>query len=208
VRIQSVSAWPKNRGEIDRVVEWTAYRLRTLSSEIELVDVGQQILPSGQIIHLPKVLLGTLGKDASKKTVLVYGNFHVKPALKENEWNTNPFELTEVDGKLLGCAASDDKGPVLCWVHATKAYIKHNIPLPLNVKFVFEGMEKSGIEGLDDLLMERKNDFLADGKAREEAPLPNIWAPWTVILPSGGGMLKQRFAQWSIWGNRPRSYAE
>jgi len=170
------------------VVEWAAYRLRTLSSEIELVDVGQQILP---IIHLPKVLLGTLGKDASKKTVLVYGNFHVKPALKEHEWN----ELTEVDGKLLGCAASDDKGPVLCWVHATEAYIKHNIPLPLNVKFVFEGMEKSGIEGLDVLLMERKKDFLAHGKAREEAPLPNIWAPCT------------GFAQWSIWGNRPRSYA-
>jgi len=65
VGIQSVSAWPKNRGEIDRVVEWTAYLLMTLSSEIELVDVGQQILPSGQIIHLPKVLLGTLEKDAS-----------------------------------------------------------------------------------------------------------------------------------------------
>jgi len=121
VGIQSVSAWPKNREEIDRVVEWTAYRLRTLSSEIELADVSQQILPSGQRIPLKKVLLGTLGKDASKKTVLIYGHLHVKPALKEDVWNTNPFELTEVDGKLLGCGASNDKGPVLCWVHAIEA---------------------------------------------------------------------------------------
>jgi len=124
--------------------------------------VGQQTLPSGQIISLPKVLLGTLGKDASKKTVLVYGHLDVQPALKEDGWNTNPFELTEVDGKLFGRGASDDKGPVLCWIHAIEAYIKLNIPLPLNVKFVFEGMEESGSEGLDDLLVERKNDFLAD----------------------------------------------
>ncbi|XP_016959246.1 cytosolic non-specific dipeptidase [Drosophila biarmipes] len=162
VGIESVSAWPEKRGEIDCMVEWTADRLRTLGSEIELVNVGQQTLPSGQTIRLPKVLLGTLGKDASKKTVLVYGHLDVQPALKEDGWNTNPFELTEVDGKLFGRGASDDKGPVLCWIHAIEAYIKLNIPLPLNVKFVFEGMEESGSEGLDDLLMGRKDDFLAD----------------------------------------------
>jgi len=68
------------------MVEWTAYRLRTLGSEIKLADVVQQTLPSGQIIPLPKVLLGTLGKDASKKTVLVYGHLDVQPALKEDGW--------------------------------------------------------------------------------------------------------------------------
>ncbi|KAH8361679.1 hypothetical protein KR084_011451, partial [Drosophila pseudotakahashii] len=162
VGIQSVSAWADKRGEIDRMVNWTADRLKALGAEIELADVGQQTLPSGQIIPLPKVLLGTLGKDASKKTVLVYGHLDVQPALKEDGWNTNPFELTEVDGKLFGRGASDDKGPVLCWIHAIEAYNKLNIPLSLNVKFVFEGMEESGSEGLDDLLMRRKNDFLAD----------------------------------------------
>lgn len=160
--IQSVSAWPDKRGEIDQMVDWTAEKLKALGTEIELADVGKQTLPSGQVIPLPKVLLGTLGKDASKKTVLVYGHLDVQPALKEDGWNTNPFELTEIDGKLFGRGASDDKGPVLCWIHAIEAYQKLNIPLPLNVKFVFEGMEESGSEGLDDLLMQRKNDFLAN----------------------------------------------
>jgi len=162
VGIQSVSAWPEKRGEIGRMVEWTADRLRSLGAETELADVGQQTLPNGQIIPLPKVLLGTLGKDPSKKTVLVYGHLDVQPALKEDGWNTNPFELTEVDGKLFGRGASDDKGPVLCWIHAIEAYQKLNIALPVNVKFVFEGMEESGSEGLDDLLLERKDNFLAD----------------------------------------------
>lgn len=86
----------------------------------------------------------------------------VQPALKEDGWNTEPFDLTEIDGKLYGRGASDDKGPVLCWIHAIEAFQKLNIDLPVNLKFVFEGMEESGSEGLDDLLMARKNDFLAD----------------------------------------------
>ncbi|EDV59873.1 cytosolic non-specific dipeptidase [Drosophila erecta] len=162
VGIQSVSAWPEKRSEIDRMVKWTADRLRSLGAETELADVGQETLPNGQIIPLPNVLLGTLGKDPSKKTVLVYGHLDVQPALKEDGWDTNPFELTQVDGKLFGRGASDDKGPVLCWIHAIEAYQKLSIPLPVNVKFVFEGMEESGSQGLDDLLLERKDNFLAD----------------------------------------------
>lgn len=30
--------------------------------------------------------------------------------------------LTEKDGKLFGRGSSDDKGPVLCWLHAIEAY--------------------------------------------------------------------------------------
>lgn len=86
----------------------------------------------------------------------------VQPALKEDGWNTEPFELTEIDGKLYGRGASDDKGPVLCWIHAIEAFQKLNIELPVNVKFVLEGMEESGSQNLDDLLMKRKDDFLAN----------------------------------------------
>ncbi|XP_030385863.1 cytosolic non-specific dipeptidase [Scaptodrosophila lebanonensis] len=162
VAIQSVSAWPEKRGEIDRMVDWTADKLKALGTDIELVDLGKQTLPTGLEIPLPKALLGTLGKDPKKKTVLVYGHLDVQPALKEDGWDTDPFVLTEVNGKLYGRGATDDKGPVLCWIHAIEAYQKLNIPLPINIKFVLEGMEESGSEGLDDMLMQRKNDFLSD----------------------------------------------
>jgi hypothetical protein len=34
----------------------------------------------------------------------------------------NHFVLTENSGKLYGRGSSDDKGPVLCWLHAVEAY--------------------------------------------------------------------------------------
>lgn len=63
---------------------------------------------------------------------------------------------------MYGRGSTDDKGPVLCWLHTLEAMKALNIPQPVNVKFVFEGMEESGSEGLDELLMKRKDDFLAD----------------------------------------------
>lgn len=46
----------------------------------------------------------------------------VQPALKSDGWETEPFELVERDGKLFGRGSTDDKGPVLGWLHAINAY--------------------------------------------------------------------------------------
>lgn len=107
-------------------------------------------------------MLGSLGNSKDKKTVLVYGHLDVQPALKSDGWDTEPFELVEKDGKLYGRGATDDKGPVLGWLHALQAYNGIKADLPVNLKFVFEGMEESGSEGLDDLIMSEKNNFLKD----------------------------------------------
>lgn len=92
----------------------------------------------------------------------VYGHLDVQPALIEDGWDTEPFVLTERDGKLFGRGSTDDKGPVLCWLHAIEGFQTLGIDLPVNVKFIFEGMEESGSEGLDELLFARKDTFLAD----------------------------------------------
>lgn len=84
----------------------------------------------------------------------------VQPALLEDGWDTDPFVLTEKDGKLYGRGSTDDKGPVLCWLHAIEGYQALGIPLPVNLKFVFEGMEENGSVGLDTLLFARKDDFM------------------------------------------------
>lgn len=162
VEIQSVSAWPKSRDEVQRMVKWISGKLQSLDVDVQLLDIGMQQLPNGKEIPLPNVIFGSLGKDKTKKTVLVYGHLDVQPALKADGWNTDPFELTEIDGKLYARGASDDKGPVLCWIHAIEAYKNLGIDLPVNLKFVLEAMEESGSEGLDDLLMSSKNDFLKD----------------------------------------------
>ena len=46
----------------------------------------------------------------------------------------------------------DDKGPCLGWLCTLESYEKCNIPLPVNIRFVFEGMEESGSVGLPELV--------------------------------------------------------
>ena len=42
--------------------------------------------------------------------------------------------MTEVKGKLFGRGATDDKGPVLCTLHAIEAYERLGLELPVNLK--------------------------------------------------------------------------
>lgn len=134
VAIKSVSAWPDHRGEIVKMMKLAEVKLKNLGATTELVDVGKQTLPDGSEIPLPPVLLGDLGSDPKKKTVLLYGHLDVQPALKEDGWDTEPFILTERDGKLFGRGSTDDKGPVLCWIHALQAYKAIGIDIPVNLK--------------------------------------------------------------------------
>jgi len=157
VAIKSVSAAPEHRPEISKMMHWMGDELKALGAAIEYVDIGSQTLPDGTVLPLPPVLMGELGTDATKKTLLVYGHLDVQPAAKEDGWDTDPWVLTEVDGKLYGRGSTDDKGPVLGWIHALQCYQECGIEMPVNFKFCFEGMEESGSEGLDKMLMDRQN---------------------------------------------------
>lgn len=155
-----MSALADKRGEVRKMVEWTAERMKALGVQVSLRELGQQTLPSGGSLPLPPVLFGILGADPKKKTVLIYGHLDVQPANKEDGWDTEPFELTEKNGKLYGRGSSDDKGPVLCWFHVIEGYQSIKEEIPVNIKFVFEGMEESGSEGLEELLFQEKDKFL------------------------------------------------
>lgn len=183
VAIKSVSAWIDHRDEIFKMTNWIDIKLKDLGAITELKDVGVQSISKDVQVPLPPVLLGTLGSDPKKKTVLIYGHLDVQPALEKDGWDTDPFTLVEKDGKLFGRGSTDDKGPVLCWIHALQAYKAIGVDIPVNLKvfninclfclssitrfiinfilqFVFEGMEESGSEGLDELLMSVKDTFL------------------------------------------------
>ncbi|KAL9955615.1 hypothetical protein ACROYT_G036964 [Oculina patagonica] len=158
VAIKSVSAWTEGpyRDEIVKMINHAKDEIIRLGGEVELADLGPQ---HGVGIQLPPVLLGILGKDPAKKTLCIYGHLDVQPAKLDDGWDTEPFVLTEVDGKLYGRGSTDDKGPVLAWLNAIEAYKETGNELPINLRFVFEGMEESGSEGLDDLIFARKDTF-------------------------------------------------
>lgn len=159
VAIKSVSAWPHCRDFCQKQMDWAEAKLKTLGVETEQIDIGMQTLPDGTKLKLPNVIFGKLGSDPAKKTVVVYGHLDVQPALKEDGWDTEPFVLTLRDGKLYGRGSSDDKAPVIAWMNAVEAYQKLNMEVPVNLRFVFEGMEESGSEGLEELLVARKDWF-------------------------------------------------
>jgi Cys-Gly metallodipeptidase DUG1 len=46
--------------------------------ETKLVDLGEHTL-EGQQLKLPPAILGKIGTDPKKKTVLIYGHFDVQP---------------------------------------------------------------------------------------------------------------------------------
>lgn len=140
--------------------EIIADKLKKLGATVELRDIGNQTFPDGAVLPLPPVVLATLGNDPKKKTVVIYGHLDVQPAHKDDGWDTEPFVLSERNGKLYGRGATDDKGPVLCWLHAIEAYQSLGIDIPVNLKMVFEGMEESGSLGLEELLFSEKDKFL------------------------------------------------
>lgn len=162
VAIQSVSALPEKRSETIKMVKFVGKEIEKLGGSIELTDNGQQKLPDGTEIPYPPILLGTLGSDAAKKTLCIYGHLDVQPAEIEDGWDTDPFTLVEKDGKLYGRGSTDDKGPVLAWLNCIEALQKLKQEIPVNIKFCLEGMEESGSHGLDDLVYGRKDTFFKD----------------------------------------------
>jgi len=160
VAIKSVSAWPECRGEIRKMMDWAQARLEGLGATCQQKDVGMQTLPDGSKLPLPPVLFAQLGTDPAKKTICLYGHLDVQPAAKEDGWDSEPFVLTRRGEALYGRGSTDDKGPVLGWLHAVAAYQAVGQSLPVNLKFVLEGMEESGSEGLEQLLVKEKDGFL------------------------------------------------
>jgi len=162
VEIPSVSADAAFRKDVFAMISWTQKELERLGAVCEQIPNGIQKLPDGQEIPLPPVLFATLGTDKSKKTLLVYGHLDVQPAALSDGWDTDPFKLIEKDGKLYGRGSTDDKGPVIAWINAIEVMHELKIDIPVNIKFVLEGMEESGSEGLDDILKAHKDSFLSD----------------------------------------------
>ncbi|WFD36739.1 hypothetical protein MCUN1_003626 [Malassezia cuniculi] len=162
VGIPSVSGDASYRHHVFEMADWLANEFTKVGAQVTKRPLGKQEI-QGETIDLPPALLGQIGNDPAKKTILVYGHFDVQPALKSDGWDSEPFKLVhdEATGRLYGRGSTDDKGPILGWLHVLEAHKELGLDLPVNLKFVFEGMEESGSEGLEELVVSEKNGFLA-----------------------------------------------
>lgn len=153
VAIQSVSTDLSKRSECFKMADLLHNWIEQLGGTSEKVLVGFQELDDGEKFDLPPVIMAQFGdKSRTKPTVLVYGHYDVQPAEKDDGWSADPFQLTEIDGKLYGRGSTDDKGPILAWLWAIEVFQELKIELPVHLKFCLEGMEESNSECLEDLI--------------------------------------------------------
>ncbi|XP_017559361.2 beta-Ala-His dipeptidase isoform X1 [Pygocentrus nattereri] len=162
VAVESDSSDVTKRAELYRMMDMVGEKLRKMGGKVELVDIGEEQLPDGSSLALPKVVTAQFGSDVNKPTVCVYGHVDVQPAQKEDGWATEPYNLTEINGNLYGRGASDNKAPVLAWIHAVEAFKALDMDLPVNVKYLIEGMEETGSNGLDAMIKSQKSTFFSD----------------------------------------------
>ncbi|XP_066913241.1 cytosolic non-specific dipeptidase-like isoform X2 [Clytia hemisphaerica] len=140
-----------------------------LHSLLGIPLVNMRIHNNPEDKKLPPILTAHMGNDPSKTTLLVYGHLDVQPAPDPENWvhQDDPFKLTKVPAtggtfetiKYYARGSTDDKGPVLGWINAIKAYQDLNMEVPVNIKFLFECMEESGGIGLEQLIEEQSAFF-------------------------------------------------
>lgn len=73
-----VSAEVAKRDEVVKMAHWLDEQLQQYGVTTRLANLGTQVI-DGQTIDLPPAILGSIGNDPKKKTVLVYGHFDVQP---------------------------------------------------------------------------------------------------------------------------------
>lgn len=104
---------------------------------------------------LPAVYAARPGPEGAP-TVLLYAHYDVQPPGPLEEWHTGPYEPVEIEGRLYGRGASDNKAGVVMHLGAVAA---HGEDLPVGVQLFLEGEEEGGSEGLPEIL-EKHSDLL------------------------------------------------
>ena len=100
-------------------------------------------------------------------SVLFYGHYDVQPVDPLELWENDPFDpkiVTRPDGTkmLVGRGTADDKGQLMTFVEACRAWKTVTGKLPLPVTVLLEGEEESGGVNLPPFLAANKEELRAD----------------------------------------------
>jgi acetylornithine deacetylase/succinyl-diaminopimelate desuccinylase-like protein len=151
LRIASVSADSRQRGEVRRAAEWMADQFKKLGLATELIETAGHPLIYAQTPPIPGVPIA-----------LVYGHYDVQPPEPLDEWISPPFEPTVRNGNIYARGATDDKGQMLTHVKSVEAWVKAVGKLPVQVKFLIEGEEEVGSEHLTPFVRQHREKLACD----------------------------------------------
>ena len=156
IRIPSISTDPTYKEECRRAAEWLAAELRDLGFDASARITGGHPMVVGHHVH------GAEGPHA-----LFYGHYDVQPVDPIELWDTPPFEPTLVaapngDTWIVARGASDDKGALMTFIEACRAWKAVSGDLPIRVSILLEGEEESGSPSLKPFLEANHKELSAD----------------------------------------------
>jgi acetylornithine deacetylase/succinyl-diaminopimelate desuccinylase-like protein len=155
LRIRSISTDPAFAAECRACAEWHAADLAGIGFEVAVHDTpGHPIM----VAH---------DRAAKGPSALFYGHYDVQPVDPIELWEDDPFAprlVTRPDGTriITGRGASDDKGQVMTFVEACRAWKAVHGRLPIAVSILLEGEEESGGVNLPPFLRGHAAELKAD----------------------------------------------
>lgn len=157
VRHPSISA--QNHG-IREVAELAAGMMRKLGMAVDLVET------SGH-----PMVLGRVGDDPDKLTILFYGHYDVQPPEPYEAWVSPPFEPTIRDGRIYARGVGDNKGQHFAQLLAIESYLAIHGELPCNIIFLLEGEEEVGSPHIAEFIQANAQRLKADLVITSDGPL-------------------------------------
>src|ERR1700721_199472 len=159
LRIKSISADPAFAGDCKAAADHLAKDIATLGFVTEVRPTAGH----------PAIVAknGGDGNGKARPHVLFYGHYDVQPVDPLNLWHRPPFEpvvTDHADGRkiIVARGAEDDKGQLITFVEACRAWKSVTGSLPVDVTIVIEGEEEIGSKNFVPFLESKKQDLKAD----------------------------------------------
>ena len=138
-RIPSISTDPAYHAACEEAADWLVADLQSLGAQAHRHPTPGKSMVVGHI--------GTKGPH-----FLFYGHYDVQPVDPLALWRSDPFdpqlEETPNGTVIRGRGTADDKGQLMTFVEACRAWIAVHGELPCRITFFFEGEEESGSPSL------------------------------------------------------------
>ncbi len=152
MRIPSISTDPAYKADCARAANWLVEDLESLGVKAETRQTPGHPMVVGHI-------------DGDGPHLMFYGHYDVQPVDPLELWNRDPFDPEVEDtpaGKVIrGRGANDDKGQLMTFLEACRAWKEVHGALPCKMTFFLEGEEESGSPSLVPFLEENLAEFSA-----------------------------------------------
>ena len=157
LRIPSISTDPAFKPDCARAADWLVADLRELG-----FDAASRPTPGHPMVVAHT---GTAG-SGSGPHYLFYGHYDVQPVDPLSLWTHPPFEPAIEDtakGRVIRArGASDDKGQLMTFIEACRAWKAVHGTLPGHLTIFLEGEEESGSPSLIPFMQENAAELRAD----------------------------------------------